>query len=322
VTLIEQPLCSISIDVDAIGCYYRIHGLGEPPPQLAEVVMRQCVPRFAALLEEAGVKATFFVVAADVDIATAAPGSRAARAAVRRLAARGHEIASHSYSHPYELARLGRPRVAEEIDRAHGVLGDIAGEAPRGFRAPGYDVSATILEHLIARGYLYDSSVLASPPYYLAKAAVMAGMRLVGRTSGAVMTHPGALAAPADPYRPSVRAPFRRGEAPLLELPVAVTPWTRMPAIGTALILAPPWLRRRFIASMRRRPLFNFELHGIDLADAETDGIPGALVSRQPDLRVPVARKRRALAEAIAEIGARFRFVTLREAADELAAAV
>lgn len=317
-----KPLCAISIDVDAIGCYYRIHGLGEPPAELADVVMRRCVPRFAEVFEEAGVRATFFVVAGDADVEGAVPGARVGRARVAELAERGHEIASHSYSHPYELARLDRARVAEEVGRAHQVLESITGAPPRGFRAPGYDLSPAMQAELIARGYLYDSSVLASPPYYLAKAAVMAAMQVAGRPSGAVMTSPRALLAPADPFRPAEGAPFRRGEAPLLELPVAVTPWSRVPAIGTSLLLSPAWLRRRLIRAMRRRPLFNFELHGIDLADAHEDGIPGELVARQPDLRAPLQRKREALVRAIGEISSGFELATLGEAAAELAAAV
>ena len=87
-------------------------------------------------------------------------------------------------------------------------------------------------------------------------------------------------------------APWRRGQAPLVELPVAVTPWTRMPAIGTTLLVAPAWVRNAARwPRWRGRSFFNFELHGIDFADAEKDGIPGELVERQPDLRVPIADK-------------------------------
>ena len=69
---------------------------------------------------------------------------------------------------------------------------------------------------------------------------------------------------------------------------------------------------------MRRRPFFNFELHGIDLADAVADGIPGALVDRQPDLRAPLARKQAALEQILDEVAARFEVVPLREAAARL----
>ena len=57
----------------------------------------------------------------------------------------------------------------------------------------------------------------------------------------------------------------------------------------------------------------------VDLADAEADGFPAALVAKQPDLRVPLARKLAALDATLKEarnLGARF--LPLRDAAGEL----
>jgi hypothetical protein len=133
-----------------------------------------------------------------------------------------------------------------------------------------------------------------------------------------VLTNPRALAAPAVPYRPAMTAPWRRGQAPIVELPVAVTPWARLPAIGTSLIVAPAPLRARLIAAMRRRDFFNFELHGIDFADAERDGIPGELVARQPDLRVPIAEKLARLEALLDEISRTWTFATLAEIARDV----
>ena len=39
--------CAVSIDLDAIGCYYRIHGLGEAPAELAHVIFERALPRAA-----------------------------------------------------------------------------------------------------------------------------------------------------------------------------------------------------------------------------------------------------------------------------------
>src|SRR5262249_49353067 len=189
---------------------------------------------------------------------------------------------------------------------------------PRGFRAPGYDVSPAMLDTLARHGYRYDSSIFPAPGYYAAKAAVMAALAIARRPSGAVMTNPRALVAPADPYRPAVTAPGRRGQAAVVELPVAVTPWTRLPAIGTSLIVAPAPLRKRIIHAMIGRAFFNFELHGIDFADAEKDGIPGELVDRQPDLRVPIAEKLARLDAMLDALARTADFVTLAEVAAEV----
>ncbi|HEX4421119.1 MAG TPA: polysaccharide deacetylase family protein [Kofleriaceae bacterium] len=310
--------CAVSVDLDGIGCYYRIHGLGAPPAELEHAILERALPRAAKLFAARGIHATWFVIGRDADAALAAP-DRAARAAnaarLGELAAAGDELANHSYSHPYELARLGAPETVAEIDGGDRVLRAITGVPTRGFRAPGYDLSPAMLDVLARRGYRYDSSVFPAPGYYAAKAAVMAVLALAGRPSGAVLTNPRALGAPVRPYRPAMNAPWRRGQAPVIELPVAVTPWLRLPAIGTSLIVAPAAIRRRIVDAMARRAFWNFELHGIDFADAELDGIPDELVARQPDLRLPIADKLARLDALLDQIAQRWSFATLAEVA-------
>jgi len=283
-------LVSVSVDLDAIECYFRIHALpGPPPPAARHAVLRRCLPRLAELFARHGVTPTWFVVGRDLE--EDGEGKRL----LVELAGAGHELANHSYSHPYDLVRLGRARIAEEIDRAHAAVADAAGRAPVGFRAPGYEISAPVIDHLCARGYRYDSSAYPAVPYYLAKAAIMGAMRVLGRKSGSILGTPRVLRAPLQPYHPSAEDPYRPGQQPLLEAPMAVTPLLRVPVIGTSLITAPPFLRKRLVAAALRAPFFNLELHGIDLCDAESDGLPPALIAKQHDLRWPLARKLEAL---------------------------
>jgi hypothetical protein len=313
--------CAVSIDLDAIGCYYRIHGLGEAPAELAHVILERALPRAANLFAARGIHVTWFVIGRDADADAALPdrAARAANAARLAVVARhGDELANHTYSHPYALTRLADAVVDDEIAGCDRVLRAIAGTAPRGFRAPGYGISPAVLAVLARRGYRYDSSIFPAPGYYAAKAAVMAALLALGRPSGAVLTDPRALAAPAAPYRPAMAAPWRRGQAPLVELPIAVTPWARLPAIGTSLLVAPAPIRTRLLAAMRRRDFFNFELHGIDFVDAEQDGIPGELVARQPDLRLPIAEKLARLAAILDDLGRTWTFATLAEVARDV----
>lgn len=313
-----RPRCAVSIDLDGIGCYYRIHGLGAPPPELEHVILERALPRAARLFARRGLHVTWFVVGRDADADAALP-DRAHRVAnaqrLRELAAAGDELGNHSYSHPYDLARLPPDVIDAEIAGCDRVLRAITSANVRGFRAPGYDVSPAMLEVLAHRGYRYDSSIFPAPGYYAAKAAVMGLLALARRPSGAVMIDPRSLTAPADPYRPAMAAPWRRGQAPLVELPIAVTPWTRVPAIGTSLVVVPAAIRRRLLAAMTRRGFFNFELHGIDFADAEKDGIPGELVARQPDLRVSIDEKLGRLEEILDALARSWELVTLGEVA-------
>jgi peptidoglycan/xylan/chitin deacetylase (PgdA/CDA1 family) len=305
-----ERVVSVSVDLDPVECYWRIHALpGAPPERARRAILRRCLPRFAELFARHGARATFFVVARDLDEDTEG------RALLAELARDGHELASHTYSHPYDLVRLPEAAIATEIDRAHGLIGACSGVAPCGFRAPGYAISGALIEMLRARAYRYDSSAFPSLAYYGAKAAVLGAMRLVGRRSGSILDTPRVLAAPLGPYRPAPGAPYRRAvggpgaAGDIVELPMAVTPLARLPVIGTSLVTAPGWLRRHLIEVATRAPFFNLELHGIDLADADADEIPPALVARQPDLRRPLAHKLAALDETLAAAkasGARF----------------
>lgn len=290
----------MSVDLDGIGCYYRIHGLGEAPASLRHVVLRRCLPRFAELFARHDLEATFFVVGSDLD------DDRDGRALLTDLARDGHELANHTHTHPYDFTRLPPDRMALEIDRAHAAISEAAGRSIVGFRAPGYAINRQVLELLLARGYAYDSSVFPSPPYFAAKALVMGAMRLVGRRSASVLDDPRALLAPLAPYRVDAAHPYRRASAGgLLEIPIAVTPAARLHVIGTSLVLAPDWLRGHMISAALSQELFNLELHGIDLADAARDELPAELVARQPDLRRPLEHKLRVFDDLFQQVRAR-----------------
>jgi hypothetical protein len=310
---VSSPIVSVSVDLDSIACYFRIHGLPNmPTDETRFAILRRCLPRLAALFARHNLRSTLFVVGQDLH------EDSEGRALLADLAKQGHELASHTYSHPYDLVRLPADRIAQEIDRSHAAIAEIA-PPPVGFRAPGYEISSTVIETLCQRGFRYDSSTFPAVPYYLAKAAVMGGMRLLGRRSGSILGSPAVLGAPRVPYRPAAQAVYRRGERTILELPVSVTRGLRLPVIGTSIIMAPEWLRKSMVKSVLASGFFNLELHGIDLADAEADGFPAALVAKQPDLRVPLAKKLEALDATLRQAeAAGARFMPLKEAAQEL----
>jgi polysaccharide deacetylase family protein (PEP-CTERM system associated) len=80
---------------------------------------------------------------------------------VKRIAAAGHEIASHGYWH--ELIYEQTPAAfREDIRRAKGLLESQCGVRVRGFRAPSYSItnrSLWALDALIDEGYEYDASI-------------------------------------------------------------------------------------------------------------------------------------------------------------------
>jgi polysaccharide deacetylase family protein (PEP-CTERM system associated) len=108
--------------------------------------------RVLALFNDAGVKATFFTL-----------GWVAARhpALIRRIAAAGHEIASHGWDHQ-RVFTMDEKAFRADLDRAHKAIADASGHSPAGYRAPSFSIDArTPWAHpvLAERGYAYSSSV-------------------------------------------------------------------------------------------------------------------------------------------------------------------
>jgi polysaccharide deacetylase family protein (PEP-CTERM system associated) len=108
--------------------------------------------RILELLDDAAVRATFFVVGA---VADAYPEL------VREVAARGHEIGSHTYRHEL-VDRLRPDEFRADIARSRQQLQDLTGQPVLGFRAPEFSVgdlghwSFSVLAEV---GFAYDSSV-------------------------------------------------------------------------------------------------------------------------------------------------------------------
>jgi polysaccharide deacetylase family protein (PEP-CTERM system associated) len=105
-----------------------------------------------ALFDEAGVKGTFFTLGW---VAERHP------ALMRRIAAAGHEIASHGWDHA-RVFTLTPEGFREDLRRARRAIEDACGVSPRGYRAPSFSIDArTPWAHpiLAEEGYAYSSSV-------------------------------------------------------------------------------------------------------------------------------------------------------------------
>jgi peptidoglycan-N-acetylglucosamine deacetylase len=301
-------LCAVSVDLDEIPNYFAIHGL--PPPRGPEgaLVYDCALDRLGELAAELSIPLTLFVIGSDL----ARPQAAAKIAAAH---ARGFEIANHSLDHRYDLVRLGRAEIRRQIEEGARVIARVTGEVPAGFRAPGYTISDEVFDVLGELGVAYDSSVFPCPSYWAAKTAAIALIALRGRTSRSIVDTPAVLAAPTRPYR--VGRPYWRRGRGLVELPVQVTRWSRLPFIGTYVTMGGPRMARLLTRMCVGEPLVNLELHGIDVLDA-TDGLE-ALRAHQPDVRVSIGRKLEALRATVNELQrAGYEFTTLRRAAEAL----
>jgi polysaccharide deacetylase family protein (PEP-CTERM system associated) len=103
------------------------------------------------LLASAGARATFFVLG---DVARRQP------AVVQRIAAAGHEIASHGDAHR-RVTTQGRDEFSADVRTSLAVLSDLTGTAIAGYRAPyflGHARDLWAIDVLAELGLRYDAS--------------------------------------------------------------------------------------------------------------------------------------------------------------------
>jgi peptidoglycan/xylan/chitin deacetylase (PgdA/CDA1 family) len=102
----------------------------------------------AARLERRGWRGHFFVTTSRIGTPAFATADE-----LRRLAAAGHDVGSHSHSHPSYMGRLDPTELAEEWTTSRRVLAEVLGEPPRTAAVPGGFLSRAVLEEAERAGY-------------------------------------------------------------------------------------------------------------------------------------------------------------------------
>jgi len=126
------------------------------------------IGRILSLLDKYQLPATFFI-----------PGDTADRhpARTKAIAAAGHEIGHHGYSHepPTGLTLTEEP---EMIERGIDALVRQTGQRPRGYRSPAWELSHNTYDLLAEYDIDYDASQLAADrPYWVDHNGVRTGNR-------------------------------------------------------------------------------------------------------------------------------------------------
>ncbi len=144
----DSTVC-LSFDFDALSVWLAYDRVTPAMLQRGEYGARVGVPRILGLLDDHGLKATFFV-----------PGHTAESfpAETESILAAGHELAHHSYAH-VDPSGQSPDEERADMERAWRVLEGL-GVTPLGFRSPSADLSAVTLELVEELGFLYDSSLM------------------------------------------------------------------------------------------------------------------------------------------------------------------
>jgi polysaccharide deacetylase family protein (PEP-CTERM system associated) len=143
----------LSIDVED---YFQVSAFEKvSPPETwsrRELRVERNTEKVLELLAEFSVKSTFFILGW---VAERCPEL------VKRIAAGGHEVASHGYGHR-RVASQSRAEFRDDVRRSKAVLEALIGREVVGYRAPSYSISRETFwafDELHEAGYRYDSSI-------------------------------------------------------------------------------------------------------------------------------------------------------------------
>lgn len=275
----------VHVDLDGLWTLAGCYGYPEADSFTDDPIFNLALPRLLGLFDEFQIKATFFICGRDLELSEKAE-------AIARIAAAGHELANHGYLHRMDLEELSDSEIDIELGRTAEAIARVAGSRPLGFRAAGYAAGDKMLAAVARAGMRYDGSLL--PTRWAPLLRFMAG-----RLRSRVARETGSTAPRApDQYGSGgslVPCWFKPGGslAPLLRIPVAVSPTLRLPIHASIGML----IGERYVLSglrrlARRGAPICYLLHGMDALGVEelAGRLPNALFKTNA-FQIPLAKK-------------------------------
>ncbi|MBN1689172.1 MAG: polysaccharide deacetylase family protein [Candidatus Omnitrophica bacterium] len=266
---------------------------------------RKAMDEALNLFSDCGIKITFFCVGEDLE------KSPSARESVLRAHREGHEIANHSYSHPFGLTTQSEDQIAFQIDRAADLIQEVTGVRPVGFRSPSYEMNNEIMDMLEERSYLYDGSAFWSRmnvPYQI--------YHWIYRQKGAPRGFgSGKARIPHRPYFPSKSDWMTEGEPRrIMEIPMARTRIFHLPFYSNFHLSI--WdFYKRLAVPFFRQPYIAYLFHLIEFADLSRHVPPELAV--HPNVKMPLEKKLKSMRKTIGLLKSRYETVVTADYARE-----
>ncbi|MFE1597526.1 polysaccharide deacetylase family protein [Methylobacterium sp. ID0610] len=157
----KEIFVSYGVDVDAVAGWLGSYGGEDSPCDISRGVFAGRVGsrRLLRLFERWGIETTWFIPGHSIE---SFPEE------MKAVAAAGHEIGMHGYSHENPIAMT--PEQEEAIfDKCVALIADLAGKPPRGYVAPWWEFGPKTNALLQAKGIRYDHSLMHNDhqPYYV-----------------------------------------------------------------------------------------------------------------------------------------------------------
>jgi polysaccharide deacetylase family protein (PEP-CTERM system associated) len=279
---------ALTIDVEDYHCILARDWLGREMGPTRAVVDN--TRRLLAMIAERGFHGTFFILG---EVAEAFPQL------VRDIAAAGHELGVHGYSHR-QVFKLTPEQFRDEITRAKALIEDIAGTTVLGHRAPAFSITPDTgwaLDVLAEAGFRYDSSICP----------------IRGKRYG----WPG--------FPPDIHVMSLAGGCKLIEAPLSSVSilGRKLPACGGGYLRHFPalythWAFRRV---QRQRPAIlyahPYEIE-LDVPPLDTSGLDASAARRVRRFHALQLRNRKTVEGKIRGVLARYEFAPLRDVINQV----
>jgi|ERR1700687_1316832 len=306
----RKPIASLSLDLDNKWSYMKTHG--DPGWESFPSYLDILVPRVLKFLGDRNLTITFFVVGQDAALAKN-------HDALRAIAAAGHEIGNHSFTHEPWQHLFTKDRIEREFAQTEEAIEAVTGSRPRGFRGPGFTFSDNTLRVLIERGYLYDASSLPTWIGPLARAYYF----MTSNFGSDELEKRGALFGSVKDTFVPLKQYYRESEAgELLEIPVTTMPLFRVPIHASYILylasfsssLALLYFRFAMALCHLNGVQPSLLLHPLDFLGG--DDVSG--LAFFPAMQLPSERKLHVMSRILECYSSKFRVVTMREHADQV----
>ncbi len=219
--------------------------------ETGEKVLREGLPLLLDIYAKYDIKTTFFFIA---DFAEKYPEI------VKIILPYGHEVASHGYTHDPDQAFdvLSLQTQIEHLKKSKTILEDISGQEVISFRAPALRVNSNTALALAEAGFKIDSSV----PSQRFDMFLSFGSKKKLKW----------LTAPRLPYRTKESDLTKKGDGPIVEVPLSAMIF---PYVGTTTRIL-PWftrIQRHFMhweSILNKKPIV-FDIHPNEFIDESGD---------------------------------------------------
>jgi peptidoglycan-N-acetylglucosamine deacetylase len=157
----KEIYCCFGVHVDAVAGWLGSYGGEDSPADISRGLFAGEVGtmRLLELFSRWGIKTSWFVPGHSIETFPEQ---------MKRVAAAGHELGVHGYSHENPIALTPDQEEAILI-KCIGLIEQLTGSKPRGYVAPWWELSSATAGLLLKHGFLYDHSMFHDDftPYYV-----------------------------------------------------------------------------------------------------------------------------------------------------------